>query len=200
MLNALILGVVVVVGAVLIWPRVANATLWRATVTPLASIIGSGFLVLGPILDVSYGGYAPLVMIALCAVAYLFGHAIRFNIAKIETETAPPEVIGYLEEAASVVLAFAFIVSVAYYLNLFGAFGMSLTPFDDPFHAKMLTTAVFAFILCTGLLRWRRRSTLRLCGTRTDGANLGRSEAGNHRRAGFRPCRAFRQRWRARMP
>lgn len=153
MLNALILGVVVVVGAVLIWPRVANATLWRATVTPLASIIGSGFLVLGPILDVSYGGYAPLVMIALCAVAYLFGHAIRFNIAKIETETAPPKAIGFIEEAASVVLAFAFIVSVAYYLNLFGAFGMSLTPFDDPFHAKMLTTAVFAFILCTGLLR-----------------------------------------------
>jgi hypothetical protein len=44
-------------GAVLIWPRVANSIVWRATITPLASIIGSGFLVLGPILGVSYGGY-----------------------------------------------------------------------------------------------------------------------------------------------
>ena len=58
MLNALILAVVATTAAALIWPRLANATLWRATITPLASIIGSGFLVLGPILDVSYGGYA----------------------------------------------------------------------------------------------------------------------------------------------
>ncbi len=72
MLSALILSVVVLFGAVLIWPRVANSILWRATITPLASIIGSGFLVLGPILDVSYGGYAPLVMIGLCMCDCIF--------------------------------------------------------------------------------------------------------------------------------
>ena len=54
---------------------------------------------------------------------------------------------------ASIVLAFAFIVSVAYYLNLFGAFGVSLTELDDQFHAKLLTTAVFTLILFTGLTR-----------------------------------------------
>lgn len=153
MLNGLILTVVVLFGAILIWPRVANAIVWRATITPLASIIGSGFLVLGPILDVSYGGYAPLVMIGLCAIAYLFGNAIRFNIACIETDTDPSALLVGLERAASVVLAFAFIVSVAYYLNLFGAFGVSLTDLDDSFHANLLTTAVFVLILLTGLLR-----------------------------------------------
>ena len=65
MIDALILLGVVLTGALLAWPRLAKAPLWRATITPLASIIGSGFLVLGPILDVSYGAYAPLVMLAL---------------------------------------------------------------------------------------------------------------------------------------
>lgn len=153
MLNALILTVVVVFGAVLIWPKVANSVLWRATITPLASIIGSGFLVLGPILDVSYGGYAPFVMIGLCAIAYLFGSAIRFNIAAIETHPAPSILLSRLEAVASIVLAFAYIVSVAYYLNLFGAFGVSLTDLNDGFHANLLTTAVFMLILFTGLAR-----------------------------------------------
>lgn len=153
MLNALILLVVVLVGAVLIWPRVANSIVWRAAITPLASIIGSGFLVLGPILNVSYGSYAPLVMIGLCAIAYLFGSAIRFNISEIETQAAPSALLVGLETAASIVLAFAFIVSVAYYLNLFGAFGVSLTELNDGFHANLLTTAVLILILFTGLTR-----------------------------------------------
>lgn len=153
MLNASILAVVTLAGAILIWPRVANSTVWRATTTPLASIIGSGFLVLGPILDVSFGGYAPLVMIGLCLVAYLFGSAIRFNIADIASKPPASVLIEGLESVASLVLAFAFIVSVAYYLNLFGAFGVSLTKLDDQFHANLLTTAVFLLILFTGLTR-----------------------------------------------
>ena len=51
---------------VLMLPRVRDARAWRATVTPLASIIGSGFLVLGPILSHSYGQYAPMMMLFLC--------------------------------------------------------------------------------------------------------------------------------------
>ncbi len=152
MQNALILAAVSLTAALLIWPRLANATLWRATITPLASIIGSGFLVLGPILNASFGAFAPLVMIGLCAIAYGFGSAIRFSIADMEI-TPPSRGITQLETAASLVLAFAFVVSVAYYLNLFGAFGVSLTELDDRFHAKLLTTATFAVILFTGLTR-----------------------------------------------
>ncbi len=153
MLNASILVVVVFAGALLVWPRLANASLWRATITPLASIIGSGFLVLGPILDVSYGGYAPLVMIGLCGVAYLFGSAIRFNIRQINLSDVRPAFIETAETVASTVLAFAFIISVAYYLNLFGAFGVSLTELDDGYHARLLTTAVFVMIFVVGWTR-----------------------------------------------
>lgn len=73
MITALILLATVAAVILLVASPLAKSRLWRATTTPLASIIGSGFLVLGPILDKSYGNLAALVMLALCAVAYLFG-------------------------------------------------------------------------------------------------------------------------------
>jgi len=150
-LNALILLTVVGASAVLLYPPLAKAVLWRATITPLASIIGSGFLVLGPILEASYGGYAPLVMAALCCVAYLFGGAIRFNIAALaDPENKRGKLENQLETWASWTLAFAYFVSVAYYLNLFGAFGVSLTTLNDEFHARLLTSTIFGVILLVG--------------------------------------------------
>lgn len=153
-LNGLILIVTLAAGIFLLVPRVAGIKIWRATMTPLASIIGSGFLVLGPILDFSYGKYAPLAMLALCVGAYLFGAAIRHNIhMRGERDTDPGPLVGRLEMAGSWVLAFAYVISVAYYLNLFGAFGVSLTPWDDSLHARGLTSAVFVLILVVGWLK-----------------------------------------------
>ncbi|WP_341234937.1 hypothetical protein [uncultured Sulfitobacter sp.] len=150
MLTAAILGAVVL-ATVLLWSGpLRRSTTWAAMTTPLASIIGSGFLVLGPILMAQYGWAAPLVMVALCAVAYLFGAAIRHNMRRIEAgETLPQG----LEAASSWALSFAYIVSVAYYLNLLGAFGVSLTPFDSDLGANLLTTAAYLVILCVGWTR-----------------------------------------------
>ena len=122
--------------------------------TPLASIIGSGFLVLGPILDAQYGKYAPLVMAALCVGAYLYGAAIRYNMVTIEAVHRDDQrLVRHLDTLASWSLGFAYIVSVAYYLNLFGAFGVSLTAANDPLNARLLTTAIFAIILFVGWTR-----------------------------------------------
>lgn len=141
-----------VVAGVLLWqPRLRKLDTWRAMITPLASIIGSGFLVLGPILEHSYGGWAPTVMAALCAVAWGFGAAVRHNIAEIDKR--PDAAKSWPETLASALLGFAFTISVAYYLNLFGAFGLSLTPFDSPFNARLLTSAVYAVILFFGFTR-----------------------------------------------
>ncbi|MCB1478487.1 MAG: hypothetical protein R3D43_02350 [Tepidamorphaceae bacterium] len=154
LLNASIMVAVIVAGAILFHPSVVKRRGWQATITPLASIIGSGFLVLGPLLQVSYGLYAPLVMGSLCAVAYGFGAAIRFNIAQVgDAHEYRGALVERLETAASWVLAFAYIVSVAYYLNLFGAFGVSLVDAGADTDAKLLTTAVFAFVLVTGWTR-----------------------------------------------
>ena len=149
--NIIIIAAVVAT-AVLLWsPRFHRSITWRAMTTPLASIIGSGFLVLGPILDAAYGWYAPLVMAGLCLSAYAYGAAIRFNIRVSEQRDVRPSGLEErLETAASWSLAFAYVISVAYYLNLFGAFGVSLTAVNDAFHAKLLTSAVFVFILFVG--------------------------------------------------
>ena len=151
MLDALILLAGLAAAALLLWPPLARSRLWRATVTPLASIIGSGFLVLGPVLEHSYGYDAPLVMAALCLTAYAFGDAIRFNITRrMDGPGHRSAAEERLETLASWALSFAYVISVAYYLNLFGAFAVSLTPFDSGTNGRIVTTAVFAVILATG--------------------------------------------------
>ena len=155
MLNALILATVVLAGGLLWLPALQQSRAWRAMITPLASIIGSGFLVLGPILNHAFGMYAPVVMATLCLVAYAFGAAIRANIATLAEEAAAPRPApeARLERLASALLGFAYMISVAYYLNLFGAFGLSLTQASSPQNARLLTSAVFALILWFG---WSR--------------------------------------------
>lgn len=144
-----ILIVTALVAAFLFWPRLAGVKLWRASVTPLASIIGSGFLVLGPILAQSYGVWTPLAMAALCGFAYAIGGAVRFNILALERGTHGP-VTAYLETVSSWALSFAYVISVAYYLNLLGSFAVSLTPWDSAQSARIVTSAVFAVILVVG--------------------------------------------------
>lgn len=151
MLNSLIILVAIATGALLLYPKIANALLWRAAITPLASIIGSGFLVLGPILVASFGRYAPLVMMALCLFAYLFGAAIRFNITRLAVYRGLRSVSEEkLETLSSWSLAFAYIISVAYYLNLLGSFAVNLTPLNDAFHAQLVTSGVFVLVLIVG--------------------------------------------------
>ena len=150
-LNTAVIAAVILTAVVLLLPRFANAPGWRAAITPLASIIGSGFLVLGPILDTSYGFYAPLVMAALCLGGYWFGAVIRYNIATLARPGSHRDAWQIrLERLASWSLAFAYVISVAYYLSLFGAYGVSLTPVDDAFHAKLLTSAVYILVLVVG--------------------------------------------------
>ena len=59
-------------------------TLMDATTTPLASIFGSGFLVIVPILAGAVGRFSVLAMAAVCGLAYAVGSVIRFNIRYAE--------------------------------------------------------------------------------------------------------------------
>ncbi len=106
-------------------PRMRASEVWRAMVTPLASIIGSGFLVVGPLLTHSVGRLAVPVMIVIVATAYWIGHAIRFNILHLEpllAAPAPLRFLGKCEHASHLVLAFAYVISVSFYLQLLAAF------------------------------------------------------------------------------
>jgi hypothetical protein len=136
-------------------PRLVHARLWRATVTPLASIIGSGFLVVGPILADSSGRWAWAAMLALCLTAYLFGAAIRRNILLVEPMLAdhPPRVVALLERSSEYALAFAYFVSVAYYLNLFASFALRAADIIDPTATRWTSSAVIVILGLFGAIR-----------------------------------------------
>ena len=146
--NVLVIGAAAIAAAVMLWPKVSASARWRATITPLASIIGSGFLVLGPVLLDHFGPYAPAVMAGLCLVAYGFGAAIRYNILRLDA--GAPVQTG-AETLSAWVLSAAYIVSVAYYLNLFGAFAVAMIPGLPDASARVVTTTVYLAILLAGL-------------------------------------------------
>ena len=134
---------------ILFQPRLLRATLWRATVTPLASIIGSGFLVAGPILSDTAGHLAPVAMLGLCAIAYLFGATIRWNIQARASADGDGERDTWsrrIERTSDVALVFAYFISVAYYLNLFAAFGLRIVGVTDPTQVRVVATVAIGVI------------------------------------------------------
>jgi hypothetical protein len=135
-------GVILVVTAALLFlfsrPLLRDSPLWRATVTPLASIIGSGFLVVAPLLGFTVGNWALVAVAGIVALAYLVGGAIRYNIAHVESiiESDAPSagakgVIRWLGRAAKLSLTLAYVIAVAFYLKLLGAFVMRLFDVDS---------------------------------------------------------------------
>ncbi|MEZ5938274.1 MAG: hypothetical protein R3C52_08645 [Hyphomonadaceae bacterium] len=127
-------------------PRLLKSRIWRATVTPLASIIGSGFLVAGPILGHTAGTSAWLAMAGLCLMGYLFGAAIRHNIVHVQPglgHGANPTA-RVLERLSNLTLALSYFISVAYYLTLFSAFGLRFVDMTNPAVIRIAATAVIA--------------------------------------------------------
>jgi len=143
----------IAVAALLFWPRLAKAKLWRATVTPLASIIGSGFLILGPILTDTFGTWGIVAMALLCFAGYAFGSAIRYNIARLDEPDRDTDLANRVEGIASWALAFAYVISVAYYLNLFGAFAARIFGAPSDLLGRAITTGVYLVILAAGLTK-----------------------------------------------
>ncbi|MEZ5715716.1 MAG: hypothetical protein R3D85_11425 [Paracoccaceae bacterium] len=121
-MTGLFLAVSAAVFVFLLASPFARSALWQATVTPLASIIGSGFLVSAPLLAREFGGFAAPAMLALIVLAWFIGGAIRYNIRVVEPalKQGQDRLLVSIEELSHLVLAFAYFISVAYYLSLLG--------------------------------------------------------------------------------
>jgi hypothetical protein len=154
------LNVVIVVAALLLASylafskRLAGSSGWKATVTPLASIMGSGFLVSAPLLAGIVGYWALGCMALLLVLAYLVGDAIRFNIRHFEPIEndghGPVQIIAFLSR---IVLAGAYFISVTYYLQLLAAFVLNAFGVSNPTAAHAITTALLVIIGVVGI--WR---------------------------------------------
>ena len=159
LINLALPAIAIGVGVILLHPAVRDARFWRATVTPLASIIGSGFLVMAPLLAQIADGNALLAMIAIVGIAYLIGEVIRFNIRYAEPILLPgndtvmaPAVLCMIERFSNMALAAAYVVSVAFYIRLLASFVLDGADMNSEFNANFLTTVVLSGI---GIAGWR---------------------------------------------
>ena len=144
-------------------PALRHSTRWRATVTPLASIIGSGFLVVAPLLAFTAGRFALLAMAAILVLAYLVGNAVRYNIAHVEEICEAPGtpggvdgVLDWMGRVAKVALAGAYVIAVTFYLELLGAFVLRAFGIEDVVRQKWIASVLIAAIGAFGLWRGLR--------------------------------------------
>jgi hypothetical protein len=144
------------IAAVLLHPRLRRAEGWRAIVTPLASIIGSGFLVVAPLLGNVAGSYAVLAMAGIVIAAYGIGAVIRFNITHseaMEADGSGPAGLRLVARTSNLALSVAYVISVAFYIRLLSSFVLSQSAFVSENSEVWLATAILAGI---GLVGWLR--------------------------------------------
>ena len=123
--------------------------------TPLASIFGSGFLVMVPILVGAVGQYAVYAMILIITLAYSVGSVIRFNIKNVEPlliSGAKKRTLFY-ERASDLSLVLAYIVSVSLYLHIMSAFVLTGLGIDNDLSEDLLTTSVIILITIIGMTK-----------------------------------------------
>jgi len=128
----------------------------HARVTPLASIFGSGFLVIVPILNAAVGPYSVVAMAMVCALAYAMGSVIRFNIRHAEPllETGEPSarLLRY-ERTANLALVLAYAISVCLYIHILAAFLLGGLGIQTPFRENIVTVIIVAAIGVLGRFR-----------------------------------------------
>ena len=133
----------------------------NATSTPLASIFGSGFLVIVPILASVVGAYAVFAILAVTILAYLVGTVIRYNIRvaepQLEGGTAPSKTV-FFERGSDVALVLAYVISVLLYIKilasfLFGGLSKATPGIDTPLNEHIVVIAIIASIAFIGYFR-----------------------------------------------
>ena len=157
MLNIILVVIAASVLLFMIRPRLIKSESWNATLTPLSSIIGSGFLIISPLLASVVGAYSPLAVTGIVVLAYAIGSVIRFNITHAEPllhEKKDHPVIYKIDLFANTVLSFAYVTAVAFYLSLLSSFLLNYIGFgDSPAMERTLTTIIIVFIATAGFIR-----------------------------------------------
>lgn len=137
-------------------PKLQSSESWQATLTPLSSIIGSGFLIMSPLLASVVGGLSAIAVIGIVVLAYAIGSVIRFNILHVEprikegTLSKRTREVEYLGDIA---LVLAYMVAVAFYLSLLSSFLLSYLGIENYNAERWLTTTIIIFISAVGYKR-----------------------------------------------
>lgn len=141
--------------------EVVPGGLLAATVTPLASIFGSGFLVIAAILSMAVGRYAVFAMAGICALAYAIGAVMRHNIRYVEPllfNRSLPVWPSRLELVSDFALVLAYVISVTLYLRIMASFALNLAGADSQYNQSLLVSGCIAAILAVAL--WKGLKSL----------------------------------------
>lgn len=139
--------------SILLFSPIRKNAFWRATITPLASIIGSGFLIVAPLLAKISGNLAPLAMVFIVVVAITIGSVIRFNIRYSEpilSEISNHTLLKFFENSSRTALIIAYTISITFYLRLMSAFVLNYFPANTGVWEQSLTTGVLLLIGMVG--------------------------------------------------
>lgn len=121
--------------------------------TPLASIFGSGFLVIVPVLASAVGPYAISAMVIVAFVAFFVGTIVRYNILCAEPILAKGSnrFTVVVERISDFALVAAYVISICLYVHILSAFVLAEFPLDTAFNKSALTSAVIGAIIVVGL-------------------------------------------------
>lgn len=157
--NLLVVAVVVALIIFLDRPKMRRSPVWRATITPLASIIGSGFLVVAPLLGFTVGKWAVVAVTGIIALSYLVGSAVRYNILNVEDIAENRESRGQLNQTlkwmgrlAKISLGFAYVIAITFYLELLGAFVLTLFGITTDYLQKLIASSLIGCIGIFGFM------------------------------------------------
>jgi len=157
MLNVILFIIAAITLVLMFHPRLSKSESWQATLTPLSSIIGSGFLVIAPLLASVVGDNSPLAVSAIVILAYAIGSVIRFNILHAEPylhDKKGHPAMYEVELFANITLSLAYVTAVAFYLSLLSTFLLHYAGFgDQPIIEKSITSIIIVFIAITGFRR-----------------------------------------------
>ena len=138
-------------------PSPSRRRVLLASVTPLASIFGSGFLIIIPVLERSLGALSILGVSAVCAVAWVVGTAVRHCVRVVEPLAEAGELdptTRRLERVADAVIVVAYVISVALYLRIMAEYivGYAVDG-GSPGAERILACATVVLIVVIGVTR-----------------------------------------------
>ncbi len=156
MLNLSLILVSIATALILFSPALRRSHTWMATITPLASIIGSGFLIVVPLLGAVVGRNAVWAMAGIVLVAYAIGAVLRFNIRHVEPAINDHKLTASLNRintVSDVALAIAYIISITFYIRLLASFLLQSVQVESDLLGRGIATLILVIIGGTGVFR-----------------------------------------------
>ena len=152
-INTIVIVVSTVLIAIALYnKRLQGSEVYKAFSVPFASIMDIGFLAVIPLIVMVMGIDAAFFVLGVVIIAYLMGAVIRYNITHIVHLERDPEgqPVDRLIPISSYVLAGAYAINIAYYLQLLGVLAVALFDSESQLAINLMATAVLATIGVVG--------------------------------------------------